>query len=169
MKLYPWVHWLRSLAPLTHSLAPQCSLRSRSAALIPSFARSLTHSGAHGKGVFAFELNASISKGFNPLCGLWTRARDFYLRVRRRGLALRARVSARARAQLPRRVTSISEREREKSQPHNSIEAWAPRVSINNSNIIIDDVNDINYDHPPLKLPIDWKMESWWFSPAHST
>ena len=53
-----------SLAPLTHSLAPHCSLRSR-APLI----RSLTRSRAQGKEVHVFEMNASISHHFNAL---WT-------------------------------------------------------------------------------------------------
>ena len=33
-----------------------------------SFARSLTHSGAHGKEVFVYEMNASISYHLKPLC-----------------------------------------------------------------------------------------------------
>ena len=33
-----------------------------------SFPRSLTHSEAHGKEIYAYELNASISYIFNPLC-----------------------------------------------------------------------------------------------------
>ena len=40
----------------------------RSAALIRSLARSLTRSGAHGKEVFVYELNASISYNLGPLC-----------------------------------------------------------------------------------------------------
>ena len=48
-----------SLAPLTHSLAPHCSLRSRAPlrSFVPSH-RSLTHSGAHGKETY--ELNLRI-------------------------------------------------------------------------------------------------------------
>ena len=46
----------RSLAPLTHSLA-----------LIHLLARSLTCFGAHGKEVFVYEKNASISYSFNSL------------------------------------------------------------------------------------------------------
>ena len=46
-----------------HSLA-------RSAALIRSLARSLTHSRAHGKEVFFYGMNASISYTFNPSCVL---------------------------------------------------------------------------------------------------
>ena len=59
-----------SLAPLTHSLAPHCSLRSRAPlrSFVRSLARSLTHSGAHGKETYVFELNALISYCFNPLC-----------------------------------------------------------------------------------------------------
>ena len=65
----------RSLAPLTHLLAPHCSLCSR--APLRSFARSLTYSlahllarsRAHGKVVYIFELNASFSFSFGPLCG----------------------------------------------------------------------------------------------------
>ena len=34
-----------------------------------SLVRSLTHSGAHGKGVFVHGMNASISYSFDPLCG----------------------------------------------------------------------------------------------------
>merc|ERR1712198_723910 len=58
-----------SLAPLTHSLVPHCSLRSR--APLRSFARttcSLTRSRAHGKQVFVYKTNASISYTFGPLC-----------------------------------------------------------------------------------------------------
>ena len=40
----------------------------RFAALIRSLARSLTRSRAHGKEVHVYELNASISYRFNPLC-----------------------------------------------------------------------------------------------------
>ena len=39
-----------------------------SAALIRLLARLLTHTGAHGKEVFVYETNASISYSFNPLC-----------------------------------------------------------------------------------------------------
>ena len=42
-----------SLTPLTHTHAPHCSLR--------SLARSLTRSRAHGKEVYVYEVNASIS------------------------------------------------------------------------------------------------------------
>ena len=55
----------RSLALLTHSLAPHCRLRSR--ALL---ARSLSHSGAHGIELFIYDLNASISDSFNPTARL---------------------------------------------------------------------------------------------------
>ena len=40
------------------------------AALISSLARSLTHSRAHGKEVFVYEMNASISYSYNLLSGL---------------------------------------------------------------------------------------------------
>ena len=50
-----------SLAPLTYLLAPHCSLCSRASL------RSLTRSRAHGKEVYVFEVNASISYSFNPL------------------------------------------------------------------------------------------------------
>ena len=55
-------YWARSLAPLTHSLAPHCSLRSRASprSFVRSH-RSLTRSRAHGKEVYVFEMNASIS------------------------------------------------------------------------------------------------------------
>ena len=56
----------RSPTPLTRSLAPHCSLRLR--APLRSLARSLIHFGAHGKDVFVYELNASISYSFSPLC-----------------------------------------------------------------------------------------------------
>ena len=49
-----------SLAPLAHSLAPHCSLRSR--------ARSLAHSVAHGKAINVYGMNASISYNLKPLC-----------------------------------------------------------------------------------------------------
>ena len=43
----------RSLAPLTHSLAPHCSLaRSR----------------AHGRAIYVYEMNSSISYTINPRC-----------------------------------------------------------------------------------------------------
>ena len=51
----------RSLALLTHSY---CLLRSRAPL------RSLSHFGAHGKEVFVYELNASISYLFGPLCAV---------------------------------------------------------------------------------------------------
>jgi len=78
-----WVEWLwnrrvdnwvirssfRSFARTAHSFACSALLATlvRFAALIRSLARSLTHSGAHGKEVY--ELNVSISYSFNPLCG----------------------------------------------------------------------------------------------------
>ena len=59
----------RSLALHTRSLSPHCSLCSR--ALLRSFVHSLTRPftcfRAHGKKVFVYELNASISSSFNPL------------------------------------------------------------------------------------------------------
>ena len=56
----------RLLAPLTHSLAPHCTLCLR--APLRSFFRSLTHSGAHGIEISVYELNTSISYSSNPLC-----------------------------------------------------------------------------------------------------
>ena len=58
----------RSLARAAHTFACSALLASlaRSAALIRSLARSLTHSGAHGKEVHVYELNASISCNFGP-------------------------------------------------------------------------------------------------------
>jgi len=61
---------VRLFARTAHSFA--CSalltLLARSAALIRSLARSLTHSGAHGLVINVYELNASISYSFSPLC-----------------------------------------------------------------------------------------------------
>ena len=59
-----------SFARTAHSFACSALLASlaRSAALIRSLARSLTHSGAHGEEVFVYELNASISYHLRPLC-----------------------------------------------------------------------------------------------------
>ena len=48
----------RSLAPLTHSLAPHCLLRSR--APLRSIARSITRSRAHGKEVRVYGMNVSF-------------------------------------------------------------------------------------------------------------
>ena len=60
----------RLLIPLTHLLSPFCSLHSR--ALLRSFvrllARPLTRSRSHGKEVFFYEMNASISYSFNSQC-----------------------------------------------------------------------------------------------------
>ena len=60
---------VHSFTCTAHSFA--CSallaLLARSTALIRSLARSLAHSGAHGKEVLVYELNASISYSFNPL------------------------------------------------------------------------------------------------------
>ena len=69
----------RSLAPLPHKLAPHCSLRSRDPlrAFIRSLARSLTRSRVHGKELHVFEMNASISYRYNPLCAVDT----FFQRV----------------------------------------------------------------------------------------
>ena len=60
----------RSFARPAHSFACSALLASlaRSAALIRSLALSLTRSRAHGKVVYVFEMNASISYSFNPLC-----------------------------------------------------------------------------------------------------
>ena len=66
----PFTHPLaRSLTPHTHSLSPHCSLRSRAPlrSFVRSLARPFTRSRAHGKEVFVYELNASISCSFNPL------------------------------------------------------------------------------------------------------
>ena len=54
-----------SLAPLTHSLCPHCSLCSR--APLCSFARSLSLT-SHGNAIYAHAMNASVSKSFNPPC-----------------------------------------------------------------------------------------------------
>ena len=68
----------RSLAPFTHLLAPHCSLglraslRSFARSLAHSLALSLTRSRAHGKEVYDYEMNASISYCFNPTCHLQT-------------------------------------------------------------------------------------------------
>ena len=48
-----------------HSFAP-----------LRSFARSLTRSRAHGKEVFVYEVNASISYSFNPLRMAWQRGQE---------------------------------------------------------------------------------------------
>ena len=55
---------VNSFACIAHSFPCSTLL----AALIRLLARSLTHSRAHGKEVFVFELNASISYNFSPLC-----------------------------------------------------------------------------------------------------
>ena len=55
---------------LGHSLLCSLALLTRSAALIHSLDRSLTHSGAQGKVVHVSVLNASISCSFSPLCSL---------------------------------------------------------------------------------------------------
>ena len=61
----------RSLALHTHSPSPHCSLRSLAPlrSFVRSLARSLPHSGVHGKEIYIDELNASISYSFNPPCG----------------------------------------------------------------------------------------------------
>ena len=76
---------IRSLTPLTHSLAPHCSLHSL--ALRRSFIRlhrSLAHCEAHGKEIHVFELNASSSYLFYPQCCSsklrWIHSRLFPLR-----------------------------------------------------------------------------------------
>ena len=67
-----------SFARTAHSFACSALLASlaRSAALIRSLARSLTRSRAHGKAVFVYEMNASISSHFNPLCVPWHSGSD---------------------------------------------------------------------------------------------
>ena len=59
----------RSLALHTRSLSPHCSLCSRASlrSFVRSLARPFTRFRPHGKKVFAYELNASISISFNPL------------------------------------------------------------------------------------------------------
>ena len=54
---------------IAHSCACSALLASlaRSASLIRSLARSLTLFGAHGKEIYVYELNASISSCFNPM------------------------------------------------------------------------------------------------------
>ena len=44
------------------------ALLARFAALIRSLARSLDHSGDHGKVIFVYEMNALISYNLKPLC-----------------------------------------------------------------------------------------------------
>ena len=56
----------RLLAPLRQSLAPHCLLHSR--APLHLLAASLTHWRAYGKDINVYQLNASISFSFNPLC-----------------------------------------------------------------------------------------------------
>ena len=58
----------RLLAPLSHSLALHCLHASRRSIVCSHFARSLSHSQAHGKKFFVHNVNASISCSFNPLC-----------------------------------------------------------------------------------------------------
>ena len=67
----PFTCTAHSFTCTTHSFACAALLASltRSAALICSLARSLTHSLAHGKEIYVKKLNASISFSFNPLCG----------------------------------------------------------------------------------------------------
>ena len=78
-----WVEWqriqrLRLVRSTAHSFA--CSaLLARSAALIRSLARSLNHSGPHGREVFVHRTNASISYNLNPLCNVG--CSFFYLQV----------------------------------------------------------------------------------------
>ena len=76
----------RSLALLTHWLAPHCSLRSRAPlrSFVRSLARSLTHSRARGKEMFFYEMNASISYRFNPSCGVGVGGGDFQRQWRQR-------------------------------------------------------------------------------------
>ena len=59
---------------LAHSILrlPVCLHRLLICSLIRSLqsrARSFIHSRAHGKEIYVYELNASISYNFNPLCG----------------------------------------------------------------------------------------------------
>ena len=69
------------LAPLTHSLAPNCSLRLRAslarfAAFIRSLARSLTHSGAHGKEVCLWNERVDFIQ-FHPIAQCQRRRNAF--------------------------------------------------------------------------------------------
>ena len=57
----------RLLKLLTHSLSSALLVSlARSTALIRLLARSLNHSGAHGKEIYVYESNASISYSFYP-------------------------------------------------------------------------------------------------------
>ena len=61
------------LAPLTHSLHSLIHFlrTARFARALRSLVRSLAHSGARGKVIFVYELNASVSYNFSPLCALF--------------------------------------------------------------------------------------------------
>jgi len=60
---------LRSLVRSHHSLIRLLrTAHSFACSALRSFVRSLAHSGAHGKEVYVYELNASISYSFSPLC-----------------------------------------------------------------------------------------------------
>ena len=60
----------RSFGRLIHSLRFACALRLRTPlrSFVRSLACSLTHSGAHVKEAYVYELNALISYIFSPLC-----------------------------------------------------------------------------------------------------